>query len=46
MNFPRREVVEAVRARYPKGTRVELVWFLWTIRTPRSNPATGVRWLL
>ena len=25
MNFPRREVVEAVRARYPKGTRVELV---------------------
>ena len=25
MNFPRREVVEAVRARYPKGTRVALV---------------------
>ena len=25
MNFPRREVVEAVRARYPKGTRVERV---------------------
>lgn len=25
MNFPRKEIVEAVRARYPKGTRVELV---------------------
>ena len=25
MTFPRKEVVEAVRARYPKGTRVELV---------------------
>ena len=25
MVFPRREEVEAVRARYPKGTRVELV---------------------
>ena len=25
MVFPRKEIVEAVRARYPKGTRVELV---------------------
>ncbi len=25
MGFPRKEIVEAVRARYPKGTRVELV---------------------
>ena len=25
MNFPSQEVVAAVRARYPKGTRVELV---------------------
>ena len=25
MNFPKREAVEAVSARYPKGTRVELV---------------------
>ena len=25
MTFPRKEVVEAVRARYPVGTRVELV---------------------
>ena len=25
MGFPRQEIVEAVRARYPKGTRVELV---------------------
>ena len=25
MNFPRKEIVEAVRARYPAGTRVELV---------------------
>lgn len=25
MVFPKKEVVEAVRARYPKGTRVELV---------------------
>ena len=25
MNFPRKEIVEAVRARYPKCTRVELV---------------------
>ena len=26
MRFPRKEIVEAVRARYPKGTRVELVF--------------------
>lgn len=26
MNFPRKEIVEAARARYPKGTRVELVF--------------------
>ena len=26
MRFPRKENVEAVRARYPKGTRVELVF--------------------
>ena len=25
MAFPRKEIVEAVRARYPVGTRVELV---------------------
>lgn len=25
MIFPKKEIVEAVRARYPKGTRVELV---------------------
>lgn len=25
MNFPRKEVVEALRARYPVGTRIELV---------------------
>ena len=25
MNFPSREIVESVRNRYPKGTRVELV---------------------
>lgn len=25
MNFPKREVVEAVRARYPVGTRVKLI---------------------
>lgn len=25
MNFPRKEIVEAVRRRYPKGLRVELV---------------------
>lgn len=25
MGFPRKEIVEAVRARYPKGTQVELV---------------------
>ena len=26
MRFPRKEIVEAIRARYPKGTRVELVF--------------------
>lgn len=26
LNFPRREVVEALKAEYPRGTRVELLW--------------------
>ncbi|MBS6220621.1 MAG: DUF4314 domain-containing protein [[Clostridium] symbiosum] len=37
--FPRKEVVEAVRARYPEGTRVELV----SMNDPYSKLKPGDR---
>lgn len=39
MVFPKREVVEAVRARYPVGTRVELV----SMNDPYSKLKPGDR---
>ena len=39
MVFPRKEVVEAVRARYPVGTRVELV----SMNDPYSRLKPGDR---
>ena len=39
MVFPKKEVVEAVRARYPKGTRVELV----SMEDPYSKLKPGDR---
>ena len=39
MVFPRKEVVEAVRARYPVGTRVELV----SMNDPYSSLKPGDR---
>lgn len=39
MVFPRKEIVEAVRARYPKGTRVELV----SMNDPYSRLKPGDR---
>lgn len=39
MVFPRKEVVEAVRAQYPKGTRVELV----SMNDPNSKLKPGER---
>lgn len=39
MVFPRKEVVEAVRARYPEGTRVELV----SMNDPYSKLKPGDR---
>lgn len=39
MNFPRKELVEAIRARYPEGTRVELV----SMNDPYSKLKPGDR---
>ena len=39
MAFPRKEIVEAVRARYPVGTRVELV----SMNDPYSKLKPGDR---
>lgn len=39
MNFPPKELVEAIRARYPEGTRVELV----SMNDPYSKLKPGDR---
>lgn len=39
MSFPRKEIVDAIRARYPKGTCMELV----SMDDPHSKLKPGAR---